>query len=367
MAPGGSAATAPRVYLFPRRKSGDSDVPVKGRLPIQLDRESIASMFRMPQPEASRALGVSLTALKQVCRKLGISRWPYQRSCSQARRSRHSRRPRSGVPPGPQLTSKQDASASGPLTAISVLDSGQGTSPLPIGFDDGSQPAFLPMPAAPAKFPPPEAGPAATVYRVRHICSPPSTSLSLLPGLRAVQASPRTDGQRPLHETCAMVAAAADAHDLHDSAACWSDEDSLASSSAATLARASFSATGSVTPVPGDRGVPLCPGPCGKRDLGHFGHLSSSDSGGPHNSHNQEQIDSGDSLAWLVGCESEGTHLRSDEAEEWEYERAWLDRCLQAQGAESKPAWCACSCWPQKDSRCPAPLLQTVSAMESSI
>jgi hypothetical protein len=81
------AATA-RVHLFPRRKAGDSVFPEKGRLPVKVDRETIEAMFGMPQPDASRALGVSLTALKQVCRKLGIARWPYQRPCKRGKRCR---------------------------------------------------------------------------------------------------------------------------------------------------------------------------------------------------------------------------------------------------------------------------------------
>jgi hypothetical protein len=76
------------VHLFPRRKAGDSVFPEKGRLPVKVDRETIEAMFGMPQPEASRALGVSLTALKQVCRKLGIPRWPYQRPCKRGKRCR---------------------------------------------------------------------------------------------------------------------------------------------------------------------------------------------------------------------------------------------------------------------------------------
>ena len=80
-------ATA-RVHLFPRRKAGDNVFPEKGRLPVKVDRETIEAMFGMPQPEASRALGVSLTALKQVCRKLGIPRWPYQRPCKRGKRCR---------------------------------------------------------------------------------------------------------------------------------------------------------------------------------------------------------------------------------------------------------------------------------------
>ena len=36
-------------------------------------------LFGVPQPLAAKELGISLTALKQICRKLGIVRWPYQR------------------------------------------------------------------------------------------------------------------------------------------------------------------------------------------------------------------------------------------------------------------------------------------------
>ena len=77
-----------RVQLFPRRKAGDQVYPEKGRQPVKVDLETISSMFGMPQPEAARVLDLSLTALKQVCRKLGITRWPYKRPCKRGKRSR---------------------------------------------------------------------------------------------------------------------------------------------------------------------------------------------------------------------------------------------------------------------------------------
>jgi hypothetical protein len=46
---------------------------------MQLTHEAVAALFSTPQGEAAQALGISLTALKVVCRKLGISRWPYAR------------------------------------------------------------------------------------------------------------------------------------------------------------------------------------------------------------------------------------------------------------------------------------------------
>lgn len=38
-------------------------------------------MFHLPQPDAAKALGISLTTLKQVCRRHGMFRWPYRRPC----------------------------------------------------------------------------------------------------------------------------------------------------------------------------------------------------------------------------------------------------------------------------------------------
>ena len=68
------------VCIYPRRKAGESEVaPVRGRCPMQLTHKAVAALFSTPQGEAAQALGISITALKVVCRKLGISRWPYAR------------------------------------------------------------------------------------------------------------------------------------------------------------------------------------------------------------------------------------------------------------------------------------------------
>ena len=74
------------VHLFPRRKAGSKDAspPAKGRAPILVSYQAIASFFGQPQNDAARQLGISLTTLKQVCRKLGLTRWPYMRPCKSA-------------------------------------------------------------------------------------------------------------------------------------------------------------------------------------------------------------------------------------------------------------------------------------------
>lgn len=38
-----------KVHLFPRRKAGDQVFPEKGRLPVKVDRETIESMYGLPQ------------------------------------------------------------------------------------------------------------------------------------------------------------------------------------------------------------------------------------------------------------------------------------------------------------------------------
>ena len=75
------------VRLFPRRKIAGGEVPEKGRAPLKVDAAAIKALFGLPQSDAAQAIGVSLTALKQTCRKLGIQRWPYQRPRKSGRKA----------------------------------------------------------------------------------------------------------------------------------------------------------------------------------------------------------------------------------------------------------------------------------------
>ena len=54
-------------------------VPGRGRRPTKIERRVVEGLFSVPQTDAARKLGISLTTLKQACRRLGIMRWPYQR------------------------------------------------------------------------------------------------------------------------------------------------------------------------------------------------------------------------------------------------------------------------------------------------
>mmetsp|Transcript_18134 Transcript_18134/g.59563 ORF Transcript_18134/g.59563 Transcript_18134/m.59563 type:complete len:169 (-) Transcript_18134:22-528(-) len=70
------------VRLVPRkRKQGDSSIEssLNMREELKISREDVEKFFDMPQPDAAVALGISLSTLKNVCRKIGVYRWPYQR------------------------------------------------------------------------------------------------------------------------------------------------------------------------------------------------------------------------------------------------------------------------------------------------
>ena len=67
------------VRIFPRRKAGENCGMEKGRAPLNFDKNSIQPLSAMPQKDAARTLGISLTALKKVCRKLGIHSWAHVR------------------------------------------------------------------------------------------------------------------------------------------------------------------------------------------------------------------------------------------------------------------------------------------------
>ena len=42
--------------------------------------EVLETVFHMPLHKACKALGVCATAMKRVCRKLGVKKWPYRDS-----------------------------------------------------------------------------------------------------------------------------------------------------------------------------------------------------------------------------------------------------------------------------------------------
>ena len=74
------------IRVFPRRKLHEAEhgkvysEPVRGRPPMTLSLKTVELLFDLPQKDVAARFGISLTAFKQVCRKLGITRWPYRRA-----------------------------------------------------------------------------------------------------------------------------------------------------------------------------------------------------------------------------------------------------------------------------------------------
>ena len=67
------------VTLFPRRKREAVPESTRKHGPLKFTSESIAALFHLPLNRAAEELGVSKTSMKQICRRLGITCWPYKR------------------------------------------------------------------------------------------------------------------------------------------------------------------------------------------------------------------------------------------------------------------------------------------------
>jgi len=64
--------------IFPRRKAGEQ-TRVNSK-PVVLNDTILRQLFTLPLHEAAVRLGISATAMKSACRKLGIKKWPYRSS-----------------------------------------------------------------------------------------------------------------------------------------------------------------------------------------------------------------------------------------------------------------------------------------------
>ena len=63
--------------IFTRRRAGQ-----KARFsnePVSLSRKKLQEFFDLPLKDAASILGISMTALKKACRRMGLERWPYRK------------------------------------------------------------------------------------------------------------------------------------------------------------------------------------------------------------------------------------------------------------------------------------------------
>mmetsp|Transcript_34694 Transcript_34694/g.68032 ORF Transcript_34694/g.68032 Transcript_34694/m.68032 type:complete len:362 (+) Transcript_34694:268-1353(+) len=63
--------------IFPRRKAGQNKRPATHH-PVVVTYDILSQQFDVPLWKACRALGICATAMKKVCRKLGVMKWPYK-------------------------------------------------------------------------------------------------------------------------------------------------------------------------------------------------------------------------------------------------------------------------------------------------
>jgi len=145
------------VQLYPRRKAGSTGSPIpKGRSPMLLSYQCIASLFGRPQSEAAERLGISLTSLKQVCRKLGVPRWPYARPCKAASAKRRMQAAVEAAQTRAEESDSSDASHSGAETTCASPDRcyspGIAKFPGPLAALPGPQIVFADRGSPPATF-----------------------------------------------------------------------------------------------------------------------------------------------------------------------------------------------------------------------
>ena len=61
--------------VIPRRKAGQ--VSSNTASPVSITLETLGLYANVPLSKAATLLGISSTAMKKACRKLGVTRWPY--------------------------------------------------------------------------------------------------------------------------------------------------------------------------------------------------------------------------------------------------------------------------------------------------
>jgi hypothetical protein len=62
--------------IIPRRKAGQRERT--STTPVVLDEATLTKLFSIPLHQAAASLGISATALKSACRKLGVHKWPFR-------------------------------------------------------------------------------------------------------------------------------------------------------------------------------------------------------------------------------------------------------------------------------------------------
>eukprot|EP00960_Hanusia_phi_P006434 184513-Hanusia_phi.AAC.3 len=73
-------ATKTVVHILPRGKRDGIALPPEDRKLVTVTADNLQKLLGLKQSDAAKQLGISLTALKSVCKNLGLSKWPYRRT-----------------------------------------------------------------------------------------------------------------------------------------------------------------------------------------------------------------------------------------------------------------------------------------------
>jgi hypothetical protein len=122
--------------IFPRRKQGQH--ARTNSQPVVLNEATLSQLFTLPLHKAAVKLGISATAMKSACRKLGIKKWPY-RALSVTTTKAQQRMQRTRSPPATPPRRARASSASSASSASTVETEGREIYP----SNDLSQDAML--------------------------------------------------------------------------------------------------------------------------------------------------------------------------------------------------------------------------------
>lgn len=90
-----TGATGQLELVFPRRGRKTGDLDGKVHEPVVITMEVMQKLFHLPLAQASTQLGLSPTAIKGVCRRMGIKKWPFRMVT--AKSHRRVRKPREDI------------------------------------------------------------------------------------------------------------------------------------------------------------------------------------------------------------------------------------------------------------------------------
>jgi len=147
--------------IFPRRKAGQNKRPATHH-PVVVTYEILSQQFDVPLWKACRSLGICATAMKKVCRKLGVMKWPYKENHMPGKKCSSHKHVSS---PTASVASQDSATEDSPNSPVQ-------TPPIPMGSSRRTPTAARPVATRAAPFRgSTRAASAAAAVRVAALCA----------------------------------------------------------------------------------------------------------------------------------------------------------------------------------------------------